>query len=91
MARKQAKNDSIVKTCYLKRVPSFGPAVSDCSAGFGIVMHQTERNEAGEADVAFDSGKDFRELTDIKLAANEAVVAHGGETRVAGEELFKVA
>jgi len=71
LARKHAKNDSIVKTCYLKRVPIFVPAFSDCSAGFGIVMHQTERNEAGEAYVAFDSGKDFRELTDIKLAAKD--------------------
>ncbi|HVZ94484.1 MAG TPA: deoxyhypusine synthase family protein, partial [Phycisphaerales bacterium] len=43
----------------------------DCSAGFGIVLHQTERNERGEASIAFDSGKDFRELTDIKLACKD--------------------
>ena len=72
LARKHAKNDSIVKSCYLKRVPIFVPAFSDCSAGFGIVLHQTERNEAGEPYVAFDSGKDFRELTDIKLAAKDS-------------------
>ena len=67
LARKHPKNDSIVKTCFLKRVPIFVPAFSDCSAGFGIVLHQVEKNEQGEPFVAFDSGKDFRELTDIKL------------------------
>src|SRR5262245_13989323 len=68
LARNHAKNESIVKTAYLKRVPIFCPAFSDCSAGFGIVLHQVERSERGEPYVAFDSGKDFRELTDIKLA-----------------------
>jgi deoxyhypusine synthase len=65
------KNESIVKTCYQKRVPIFCPAFSDCSAGFGIVLHQTEKLEKGEPMVAFDSGKDFRELTDIKLAVKD--------------------
>ncbi len=65
------KNESVVKTCYQKRVPIFCPAFSDCSAGFGIVLHQTEKLESGEPMVAFDSGKDFRELTDIKLACKD--------------------
>jgi deoxyhypusine synthase len=43
---KFAKNESLVKTAYLKRVPIFVPAFSD-------------------------SGKDFRELTDIKLACKD--------------------
>ncbi|MFA6044014.1 MAG: deoxyhypusine synthase [Phycisphaerales bacterium] len=64
---KFAKNQSLVKTAYLKRVPIFVPAFSDCSAGFGIVLQQTEAIEEGRGQVAFDSGKDFRELTDIKL------------------------
>ncbi|MGE3109059.1 MAG: deoxyhypusine synthase [Phycisphaerales bacterium] len=68
---KFAKNDSIVKTCYQKRVPIFVPAFSDCSAGFGIVLQQTEAIEEGRGLVAFDSGKDFRELTDIKLACKD--------------------
>lgn len=68
---KLAKNESIVKTCYLKRVPIFVPAFSDCSAGFGIVLQQTEAIEEGRGQVAFDSGKDFRELTDIKLACKD--------------------
>ncbi|MBM4107423.1 MAG: deoxyhypusine synthase [Phycisphaerae bacterium] len=71
LAKNHARNESIVKSCYLKRVPIFCPAFSDCSAGFGIVLHQTERLERGEPMVAFDSGKDFRELTDIKLASKD--------------------
>ena len=65
------KNESIVKTCYQKRVPIFVPAFSDCSAGFGIVLQQTEAIEKGKGQVAIDSGKDFRELTDIKLACKD--------------------
>jgi deoxyhypusine synthase len=68
---KYAKNESLVKTCYQKRVPIFVPAFSDCSAGFGIVLQQTEAIDQGRAQVAFDSGKDFRELTDIKLACKD--------------------
>ncbi len=68
---KFAKNASIVKTCYQKRVPIFVPAFSDCSAGFGIVLQQTEAIETGKGQVAIDSGKDFRELTDIKLACKD--------------------
>ncbi len=68
---KFAKNESIVKTCYQKRVPIFVPAFSDCSAGFGIVLQQTEAIEQGRGQVAIDSGKDFRELTDIKLACKD--------------------
>lgn len=68
---KFAKNKSIVKTCYQKRVPIFVPAFSDCSAGFGIVLQQTEAIETGKGQVAIDSGKDFRELTDIKLACKD--------------------
>ncbi len=68
------KGESIVKTAHLKRVPIFCPAFSDCSAGFGIVMHQVEAIEQGKGPneyVAFDSGADFRELTDIKLATKD--------------------
>ncbi len=71
LAKYHAKNESIVKTAYLKKVPIFVPAFSDCSAGFGIVLQQTEAIEEGRGQVAFDSGKDFRELTDIKLACKD--------------------
>jgi deoxyhypusine synthase len=71
LAKHHPGNESIVKSAHRKRVPIFCPALSDCSAGFGIVLHQVERTERGEAHVAFDSGKDFRELTDIKLACGD--------------------
>jgi deoxyhypusine synthase len=71
LVKHHAKNESIVKTAHQKRIPIFCPAFSDCSAGFGIVLHQTEKIEQGEPFVAFDSGKDFRELTDIKLASKD--------------------
>ncbi|MFN0134443.1 MAG: 1,9-bis(guanidino)-5-aza-nonane synthase [Phycisphaerales bacterium] len=71
LAKHHAKNGSIVKTAFQKRVPIFVPAFSDCSAGFGIVLQQTEAIEQGRGQVAFDSGKDFRELTDIKLACKD--------------------
>ncbi|MBY0113116.1 MAG: deoxyhypusine synthase [Phycisphaerales bacterium] len=71
LAEKHPKNESLVKTAFQKRVPIFCPAFSDCSAGFGIVLQQTEAIEQGRGQVAFDSGKDFRELTDIKLACRD--------------------
>jgi deoxyhypusine synthase len=81
LAKNHPKNESLVKTCYQKRVPIFVPAFSDCSAGFGIVLHQVERGEKGLDVVAIDSGKDFRELTDIKLAAaSGAGGSKGGDT-----------
>ena len=50
-------------------VPIFCPAFSDCSAGFGLVKHQVERIKAKKPYVTIDSVADFRELTEIKLAA----------------------
>ena len=57
--------DGIVWAAYEKDVPIFVPAFSDCSAGFGIVAHQHERQ--GKPVVSFDSGKDFYELTKLKI------------------------
>lgn len=71
LTKNHPKNLSLVKTAFEKRVPIFVPAFSDCSAGFGIVLQQTEAIEEGRGQVAFDSGKDFRELTDIKLACKD--------------------
>jgi len=61
-------DDSIIYAAYKKNVPIFVPAFSDCSAGFGIVMHRTKNPET---HVSFDSGKDFFELTQIKLNCKE--------------------
>jgi deoxyhypusine synthase len=63
------KKESLIETCYAKGVPIFVPAFSDCSAGFGLVMHQKERISQGKPYVSIDSVADFRELTDIKIAA----------------------
>jgi len=62
-----AKSDSIVQAAYQCGVPIFCPAFSDCSAGLGIVAHYHERLRAGRGTTAFDSAKDFYELTQIKL------------------------
>jgi deoxyhypusine synthase len=58
--------DSIVLACYEKGVPIFCPAFSDCSFGFGIVAHQHARQ--GKKMASIDSGKDFYELTQLKIA-----------------------
>jgi len=68
--------DSIVRVAYEKAIPIFIPAFSDCSAGFGLVLHQWKRPES---HVAIDSVRDFRELTRIKIAAKETgLVMIGG-------------
>lgn len=59
---------SVVWSCYKKNVPIFVPAFSDCSAGFGLVMHL---NEKREKYMSIDSGRDFYELTQIKLNSKE--------------------
>jgi deoxyhypusine synthase len=61
-------DDSVIYACYKKNVPIFVPAFSDCSAGFGFVMHQ---HKNPENYVSCDSGKDFYELTKIKLHSKE--------------------
>lgn len=66
---KHGKNkDSIVLRAYQKNIPIFVPAFSDCSAGFGLVMHQVARPDN---HLTIDSVKDFRELTQLKISANE--------------------
>lgn len=63
------KNEhSIVLQAYKKQVPIFVPAFSDCSAGFGLVMHQVKNPTH---HVSIDSVKDFRELTQLKIHAKE--------------------
>ena len=70
--------DSIIHKAYKKNVPIFVPAFSDCSAGFGIVMHQ---HKNPEKHLSFDSGKDFLELTKIKLENKETgIFMVGGGT-----------
>lgn len=69
-------NDSIVLRAYQKGIPIFVPAFSDCSAGFGLVMHQVARPDS---HVSIDSVKDFRELTQLKISAKETgLIMMGG-------------
>jgi len=63
------KPASLIQTAYEEGVPIFCPAFTDSSAGFGLVKHQVERAKAGKPYMSIDSVADFRELTDIKLAA----------------------
>lgn len=62
-ARKPA---SLIQAAFEHDVPIFCPAFSDSSAGFGLVLHQTERPDS---HVSIDSVRDFRELTRIKVEA----------------------
>lgn len=60
------KSDSLVQAAFEHDVPIFCPAFSDCSAGFGLVTHQIGKPDG---HVAIDSVADFKELTEIKIAA----------------------
>ena len=66
LAKHHPNNRSIVLAAYQADVPIFVPAFSDCSAGFGLVYHQT-KNPDGY--IAIDSAADFRELTELKIKA----------------------
>lgn len=68
LSKKGKNRESIVLAAYEKNVPIFVPAFSDCSAGFGLVMHQVKHPKH---HVAIDSVKDFRELTELKIKAHE--------------------
>jgi deoxyhypusine synthase len=61
-------DDSVIYAAYKKNVPIFVPAFSDCSAGFGFIVHQTENPTKY---VSIDSAKDFLELTKIKINCKE--------------------
>jgi deoxyhypusine synthase len=63
------KKGSLIQTCYEEGVPIFCPAFVDSSAGFGLVKHQKERAKAKKPYMMIDAVADFRELTDIKIAA----------------------
>ncbi len=61
--------ESIVLEAYRHGVPLFCPAFSDCSAGFGLILHRAARR--GQPTVAIDSAKDFDELTQVKILCKE--------------------
>lgn len=66
------KKDSLIQVAYENNVPIFVPAFSDCSAGFGLVMHQIEKMKENKPYLTIDAIADFRELTEIKMAAKSS-------------------
>jgi len=62
------KPGSLVQTAYEHDVPIFCPAFTDSSAGFGLVVHQDKNPDSY---MTLDSIRDFRELTDVKIAAGQ--------------------
>jgi deoxyhypusine synthase len=61
--------DSIVFEAYKRDIPIFCPAFSDCSAGFGLVAIHAARGDAPKP--TWDGGKDFYELTQLKIKNKE--------------------
>jgi deoxyhypusine synthase len=51
--------ESVVRAAFERDVPIFCPAFSDCSAGFGLVLHQWNAGLRGGPHVSLDSAKDF--------------------------------
>ncbi|MGH7011227.1 MAG: 1,9-bis(guanidino)-5-aza-nonane synthase, partial [Caulobacteraceae bacterium] len=75
------KKASLIETAFEEGCPIFCPAFSDSSAGFGLVKHQAERIKAGKPYVSIDSVADFRELTEVKIAAGTTgLIMIGGGT-----------
>lgn len=58
--------NSIIYEAFKRDLPIFCPAFSDCSAGFGLVAHAAEKGDAPRT--IWDGGKDFHELTKIKMS-----------------------
>ena len=63
------KKNSLIELAYDHNVPIFCPAFTDCSAGFGLVMHQEENPNN---HITIDSIREFRELTEIKLQSKQS-------------------
>ena len=62
------KVNSVILEAYRRNVPIFVPAFSDSSAGFGLIFHQQQNINR---HVAIDSVRDFKELTEIKIASQD--------------------
>lgn len=67
LAERDGGAESFVRSAFERDVPLFCPAFADCSAGFGMVMHQWHRDAQGVASMSLDAARDFLELTRIKL------------------------
>ncbi len=72
LSANSVKKNSLIQTAYEHNVPIFVPAFGDCSAGFGLVMHQVERMREEKPYLSIDSVADFRELTEVKMSAKSS-------------------
>ena len=64
------KPGSLVQTAYEEGCLISASAFVDSSAGFGLVKHTSgERMKAGKPYLTIDAVADFRELTNVKIAA----------------------
>ena len=74
-------HESILRSAFRHDVPVFCPAFSDCSAGFGLALHQDAADRLGKPHVSLDSARDFLELTRIKIdSAQTGLLMIGGGT-----------
>ncbi len=60
-------DESIIFEAFKRDIPIFCPAFNDCSAGFGLVAHAVARNYDSARTATWDGGKDFYELTQLKI------------------------
>ncbi len=72
LTKNSVKKNSLIQTAYENNVPIFVPAFNDCSAAFGLVMHQVEKMKENKPYLTIDSIADFRELTEVKMAAKSS-------------------
>ena len=68
LEKRYPKVKSVILEAYRHDVPIFVPAFSDSSAGFGLIFHQQKHLNR---HVAIDSVRDFKELTEIKIASQD--------------------
>jgi len=68
LTKNAKKPNSLVQTAFEHDVPIFCPAFTDSSAGFGLVVHQDKNPDR---HITMDSIRDFRELTNVKIAAGQ--------------------
>jgi deoxyhypusine synthase len=68
LTKNAKKSNSLVQTAFEHEVPIFCPAFTDSSAGFGLVVHQDKNPDR---HITMDSIRDFRELTNVKIAAGQ--------------------
>ena len=69
LKKNSIKKDSLIETAFDHNVPIFCPALTDSSAGFGLVIHQ-EKNP--KKHITIDSIREFRELTEIKIKSKSS-------------------